>query len=447
MARKFYTPISLTGLELQNFVVHNLPDDPTPYGQGHTYYNTAHDELRIYDGDNWIPVGQSIEYGTFATRPTAGNAGRIYATTDTKVLYVDNGSDWLQIGIGTDTTDTLKNKSISGSDNTLTNIGNSSLTNSSITINGVTFNLGDDSTITAATNEALTVSTGLSAVDGDSNPVTTFDGSTAVTISVDETVIATRAYVDATAQGLDIKASVQTDSSTNVDLAAITTIPEGNRILLRGQDTASENGIYVSTLDGDLYLVRAADAIPGTSLTEGAFTFVEYTNCGWVLADYPSTWTQFSGAGTYTAGDGLDISGTEFTVKLDTNSGLAKSTNGLTVDLDGSTLALGAGGISVNYGDGLTLGTSNELVVDTSKVVYKYATTITGTSTDGGLTGTTLFTITHDLGTEDIQIAVYDSYTKEEVITDILFVNTTSVTIGFAVAPISSQSYRVVVQA
>ena len=440
MARKFFTPISLTGLELQNFTIHNLADNPTPYGQGHTYYNTVADELRIYDGTRWVTVGGSIEYGLFEDRPAAGDAGRAYASTDTKVLYLDNGTVWLQIGIGTDTTDTLKNKSISGSDNTLTNIGNSSLTNSTIEINGVSFTLGDTGgTITATTTNALTFGTGLDAG--------TFDGSSAVTINVDETVIATRAYVDATAQGLDIKASVQTDSSTDVDITAITTIPEGNRILLRGQDTASENGIYVSVLDGDLYLERAADAIPGTSLTEGAFTFVEGTNCGWVLADYPATWTQFSGAGTYTAGDGLELGGTEFTVKLDTDSGLAKSGDGLTIDLDGSTLALGASGLSVNYDDGLTVDMSGKLVVDTTKVVYKYAETITGTSTNGGLTGQTQWTITHNLGTEDIQIHVYDTTTKEEVITDLLFINSTSATVAFAVAPVTTQSYRVVVQA
>jgi hypothetical protein len=448
MARKFYTPISLTGLELTNFKIHNLDADPTAYGVGHAYYNTVGKEVRVYDGAVWQPVGGSIDYGVIADRPAFGNTGKLYASTDTKILYLDNGSAWLQIGIGTDSSDTFTNKTISGSDNTLSNIANASLTNSSIEINGVTFDLGDTGgTITAATNELLTFGANLTASDS-VGIVTTWDGLAAVTVSVDETVIATRVYVDSVSQGLDIKPSVQTDSDIDVDLTAITAIAENNRILLRGQDTAAENGIYVSVdVAGDLYLQRAADAVPGTSLTEGAFTFVEGTNCGWVLADYPSTWTQFSGAGTYTAGDGIDLVGTEFSVNLDTNSGLATSGDGLTVDLDGSTLALGADGIKVNYADGLTIDLDGKLAVDTTKVVYKYATTITGTSTNGGVTGQTQWTITHSLGTEDVQVAVYDSTTKEEVITDILFVNTTTATIGFAVAPVTTQSYRVVVQA
>jgi len=98
MARKFYTPISLTGLELTNFKIQNLPDNPSPYGAGHSYYNTVAKELRIYDGTNWVPVGGSIEYGTYSALPTAGNNGRVYATTDTQTLYLDYNNAWLQIG-------------------------------------------------------------------------------------------------------------------------------------------------------------------------------------------------------------------------------------------------------------------------------------------------------------------------------------------------------------
>ena len=81
------------------------------------------------------------------------------------------------------TISTFAGVSISGSTNTLSNIGNSSLTNSSVTYNGVTVALGASGTITASTTAALTVSTGLQLDSG-----TTFDGSTAKTISIDSTV-------------------------------------------------------------------------------------------------------------------------------------------------------------------------------------------------------------------------------------------------------------------
>ena len=77
-------------------------------------------------------------------------------------------------------TQTLTNKTISGSSNTLSNIGNSSLTNSSVTVNGTAINLGSSATITAANPNALTIGTGLSG--------TSYTGASAVTIAIDSTV-------------------------------------------------------------------------------------------------------------------------------------------------------------------------------------------------------------------------------------------------------------------
>ena len=76
--------------------------------------------------------------------------------------------------------ETLTNKTISGAANTLSNIGNSSLTNSSVTINGSTVALGGSTTITATAGSALTIGTGLSG--------TSYNGSTPVTIAVDSTI-------------------------------------------------------------------------------------------------------------------------------------------------------------------------------------------------------------------------------------------------------------------
>ena len=76
--------------------------------------------------------------------------------------------------------ESLTNKTISGSNNTLSNIANASLTNSAITINGNSVSLGGSVTVTAAAPNALTIGTGLS---GGS-----YNGSSAVTITIDSTV-------------------------------------------------------------------------------------------------------------------------------------------------------------------------------------------------------------------------------------------------------------------
>jgi len=61
--------------------------------------------------------------------------------------------------VGTDVSQTLSNKTISGSDNTLSNIGNASLTNSSITINGSSVSLGGSATVRTFTSADITANT------------------------------------------------------------------------------------------------------------------------------------------------------------------------------------------------------------------------------------------------------------------------------------------------
>lgn len=85
--------------------------------------------------------------------------------------------------VNADIPTTLTGKTMSGALNSFISIPNASLVNSSVTYNGVTVALGSSGTITAATDQPLTISTGLQLNTG-----TTFDGSAARTISIDSTV-------------------------------------------------------------------------------------------------------------------------------------------------------------------------------------------------------------------------------------------------------------------
>jgi hypothetical protein len=98
MARKFLTPIDLSGLELTNFKIHNLSTDPTPKGKGHAYYNTSDNVLKVYNGSDWETVGGAVAYGPLiAAAGAAGKAGRLFVQTTANDIYFDNGTNWVKV--------------------------------------------------------------------------------------------------------------------------------------------------------------------------------------------------------------------------------------------------------------------------------------------------------------------------------------------------------------
>ena len=157
------------------------------------------------------------------------------------------------------------------------------------------------------------------------------DGSTPVNIRVASTPVnaadaASKGYVDANSEGLDVKASVRAASTANVTIAgpgaAIdgVTLASGDRVLLKDQTAGATNGIYIWN-GAAAAMTRAGDMDATSEITGGAFTFVEEgtvnADSGWVistdgaitLGTTAHAWTQFSGAGMITAGDGLVKSG------------------------------------------------------------------------------------------------------------------------------------------
>ena len=162
-----------------------------------------------------------------------------------------------------------------------------------------------------------------------------------------DTDVANKAYVDSVAQGLDIKASCLYTTTANITLSGLgtqaggdwpSTLTAGDRILVKNQANQAQNGIYAASASG---WTRTAD-MNNWSEVPGAFTFIEdgatLSATGWVttagstgtigVTNMP--WTQFSGAGTYTAGNGLQLISNAFSVKL----------NGTTLDASASGLKI-----------------------------------------------------------------------------------------------------------
>jgi hypothetical protein len=268
---------------------------------------------------------------------------------------------------------------------------------------------------------------------------------------------ANKRYVDAATAGLSWKQAVNLlydaaipvmsgSGATQLVIDGHTVLGDANsgyRILIT-QSTNAGIWDYNST-DGTWELTRSADADTFEEL-KGAAVFVMegdvYGSTSWVQSSHyitnftGQTWAQFSGQGTYTAGDGLELNGSEFTVKLDSDS-LAKSANGLKVNLN-ETSGLGIDeGLFINAGTGLSINGSNQLTINTDVVARKYSESVG----NGTLTS---FVLTHNLNTRDVTVTVYDTASYAEVFADVSHSTVNTVTVAFAEAPTTDQ-YRVVI--
>jgi hypothetical protein len=411
MSRKFLVPIDLNTNELQNAVIGSNPSDPANVA-GRIYYNNSNTSaglLKYFNGTSWLTLatgGSSLYVGS--TQFTIGNSFGAVTTLS---------------GMSTITSTSFVG-ALTGNADTATTLYTAR------TINGVSFNGSSNITVTANTTNALTFSTGLSSSG-------TFDGGTARTVSVDTSVIATVAYVDSVTAGLNIHDSVTYATKTAITSAtytAGTTGADGGtgigatlvfpttstidgvtltatdatnavRILVKNQATLTQNGIYIvkTVSGGNVTLERAADANNSVlgELSAGDFVFVTggtQAGTGWTQKNSGTAtngtikigtdnieYTQFSGAGTYTADEStLTLTGTVFSVKNTYQGQTSINTVG--------TIATGtwqANVIATTYGG---LGYNPTLTANTAFYVNSAGTGITNGTlpvTAGGTGGTT----------------------------------------------------------
>lgn len=154
---------------------------------------------------------------------------------------------------------------------------------------------------------------------------------------------ATKNYVDSVAQGLDVKASVKCATTANITLSGLQTIDgisvvAGDRVLVKDQTAAAQNGIYIASASA---WSRANDADTWAEIVS-AFTFVEQgtvnSDTGWTctvdaggtIGTNAIAFAQFSGAGTYLAGNGLSLTGSTFAAVMD-GSTLTVSSSGIRI--------------------------------------------------------------------------------------------------------------------
>jgi len=302
---------------------------------------------------------------------------------------------------------------------------------------------------------------------------------------------ATKSYVDNALVGLQWKQPVQVATTTNGTLATAyangqsvdgVTLATGMRILIKDQTTQTENGIYTVNASGAP--TRASDAdsssellnatvfvVRGTANADKAYTQTTNTSGGLgpVIGTDNIVFAQFGGGTSYSAGNGLTLTGTTFdvtntdgsiTVGADTISlasqvagngltltsgvlnvvgdaslNVAADQIGLASGVAGAGLTLTAGVLDVGQGTGITVA-ANTVSID-STVCRRFSQQI-------GNGSSTSIAVTHGLGTKDITWSIRDTATDAFVVADVVATSTTVATFTFASAP-ATNAYSVTI--
>ena len=322
-------------------------------------------------------------------------------TTDSGAMTPSSHSFSVLGGEGMDVTHTGTTITVAGEDATSSNKGIASfdstdftVTSGAVAVNAIT--LGSSSLNPGATTTDVAGLTSLDVDDININGSTICNSSLVSNLSINsatgcvdfnglqvaniatpvlDTDAANKAYVDSARSGLDVKQSVKVATTGNIALSGTQTVDGvalsvGDRILVKDQTTASENGIYVVASS---FWTRATDADADAEVTSGMFTFVEQgsvnSDTGFVLTTdgaitVGSTgldFTLFSASGTLIAGDGLSKNGDTLEVNV---------ANGLQIASDNVELASSVAGQGLTFSSGVidVVGTSNRIDVTADKI-------------------------------------------------------------------------------
>ena len=315
-------------------------------------------------------------YNTAETLTFAGSGGLVQTVTDNTVTV---------------TATALTNSNLSGS----AGITNANLANPTTTLGSSTLTLGAATTdiagLTSLVVDSITINgSTLSTTAGNTDIVFSPHGTGTVTVpsgyedraGFTTNSLANKAYVDQVAQGLDAKPSARAATTANISgtysngtagVGATITAGSngaivldgvspsvGDRILVKDQTAAAQNGIYTVTTQGDgstaFVLTRATPEDQPAELSGGSFIFVEegtangdngyvFTHTG--APTFGTTAldvTQFSGAGQITAGAAMSKTGNQLDVEVD-DSSIEVNADALRVKALGITNAMLAGSI------------------------------------------------------------------------------------------------------
>lgn len=438
MAQKFLTNINLNQNQLINASFEIVATDPNSGNfEGRLIYQSTTDTIKVYANGAWRSLPHTIVSG--------GGAGIAEALT------------------------------VSESNGTITLTLNVADTDSAGLLPASFWQMLNDATSDATANKL---------VKRDGN------GNAKVATPTDAAHIATKGYVDAARQGLDVKQSVRAATTASVNLASDleagdiidgVTLVAGDRVLVKDQGVAGaahvDNGIYVVVASGAASRSSDANGTADTGeLKPGTFTFVEEGTAnadkGFVLSTNGTitvgstaiAWTQFSGAGSLTAGNGLSQDGNTINVNVvadrtaivgdavdiaSTYVGQSSITTLGTITTgvwNGTDVAVADGGTGASDA---TTARTNLGIKTTAGAVTTSTATLARIAAQGNTahsSGTSTTTVTHNFNTTDVIVQVYEVATGETVIGDVTRPNADTVQVVL-LGNHSANAFRIVVTA
>lgn len=473
MSKKFLSGIDLNKCELQNAVIQNLGTPPGTPAAGQVYFNSTVGDKSIYfyDGTSWIDVGGDLR------SIVAGNAISVSGTRDItiNVLYDDssigkNGSNQLYIKASGVTNAMLVNSSLSVVAGAGLTDGGSVALGASVTLNigagtGITVNADSVQLDTASTRNTdhsavvLTAGAGLTG-GGDITASRTFTvgAGTGITVNADDIAITgagslTTNYLTKW-NGTGFSNSTVTDDGTTVTIGGnltvngnITyvnsnTVEIGDSILLLNRDETS-----TPSQDAGLEIERGTSANVSFLWKEG-LGYWSTVNQGFHIGSIPDAGSAYSGNKYLVSNSGVveylssvDLAGDVISnITVTGSSGIAVSGSGTTtIAISGTNATTTAVGVVELATGAETLAMSSSTLVVTPSGLASLRYAVTGPAAPA-----TSMVVTHNLGTTDVMVQVYEVSSGETIECDVVRTTGNVVTLGFC-SPQTTNSLRVLV--
>lgn len=331
MARKFLSALDLNKNELQNVALQNLSSAPSSPAAGQIYFNTTDKTHYVYSGTAWLKF---VPSGSISNGDIASDAAIALSKLATDPLARANHTGTQAASTISDLASVVK-----------------------------AYKLNEFAAPTSDVSVNSQKLTNVAAPTSDNDA-------------------ANKKYVDDAVAGLTWKESVHLLATANIPLtgstgtvtidshAALTSASSGYRLLLTGQTTATDKGIYDYVDNGTSYtLTRSADSDTYQELI-GATVFVmegtTYGKTSWTqsntyLSSFASqNWVQFSGASSTSAGAGLVANGNAFDV-VGTSNRITVNADSIDISASyvGQTSITTLGTVATGTWNGTTIAVAN----------------------------------------------------------------------------------------